>query len=126
MKASLSKTYGEGVLAVNPSQFNKWSISLHHEFISTNVDKFGGWIFPAPFCACRFINDARYHDSDNSTQDERKMNPRSSNVDSLVDRRARLNRDFERYNVVSIRTTRTVKAGEELYMDYGEDYDFET
>ena len=71
-KVRLSRTYGEGLLAVNPSQFNKWSISGRHEFISTNGDKFGGWIFPAPFCACRFLNDARYHESDKSTQDERK------------------------------------------------------
>ena len=124
-KVMLSRTYGEGVLAVNPSQFNKWSISIRHEFISTNGDKFCGWIFPAPFCASRYINDARYHESDKSTPDERKKNPRTSNVEFVVDRKARLNRDFERYNVVSIKTTRTVKVGEELYMDYGIDYNFE-
>ena len=124
-KKNLQRRYGEGVLAVAAKTLNKQSIEVHYEFVDTSGERHSAWIALAPFCCSRFINDPRYHDTDKADEEERKKNPRKSNVSFNTDKKAKLNRDFERVDVIQVTATAAIPKGAEIFSDYGINYVFE-
>ena len=54
--SSQASVYGEGTMAVTVNELHTMCLQL-----VLNVPSGKGiWIYPAPFCAMRFINDGRY------------------------------------------------------------------
>ena len=123
-KKKLSTRYGEGILSVGVDEFNRWAIEIQYKFIDSTGNPYSAWIAPAPFCCCRYLNDPRYHESDKTTKEERDSRPRVSNTNFTLDSKAKVNRDFERYNVIAVTATKFVKRGSELFIDYGTNYQF--
>ena len=122
-KQRLHKRYGTGILSVTSEEFEKWSAKIStYQFVDTNNNKYDGYVAPAPFCVCRYINDPRVVKGERNPPSTN--NRRRANVEFQVDKKARCNRDFEKYNVVSVVATTTIPADAELYVSYGDEYNF--
>ena len=117
------RTYSDGVMGVTAHDFEKWSIKLD----GTVQDKSGNnrsvWIVPAPWCAARFINDARYRNNDTEKNLPDKLK-RKVNLKFIVQWDDDTPRSVAAYNVVELKTTQNIRKGEEFYIDYGSNYDF--
>ena len=124
-KRRLTKVYGEGVMAVTSADYTKWAVEISgYQFVARDGSKFTGWICPAPWCVVRYINDPRYLENDKATENERKNKPRTANVICRPASNCPLNRDFQKCTAIQILTTRRVRRGEELFLNYGKHYDF--
>ena len=123
-KHRLHRRYGMGVLSVTADDFEKWAAKISgKQFTDAESRKYDGYICPAPFCTMRYINDPRYLPGGNETKP--KKNPRTANVEFAVDPRTRYNRDFEQYYAVGIVAKRDIAVNQELFMEYGDDYNFQ-
>lgn len=118
----LHKRYGTGVLSVSSADFDKWATKLDHVFVDANGDRYDGFVGPAPFCVCRYINDPRYISGDKDK--EKKDANRAPNVMFMADNKATGNRDFERYNAIHVIATADIRPGQELFVPYGSNYVF--
>ena len=122
-KQRLHKRYGTGILSVTSQDFEKWSAKIStYQFVDTNNNKYDGYVAPAPFCVCRYINDPKVVKGEKNPPSNN--NRRKANVEFRVDPKARCNRDFEKYTAVSVVATTTIRADEELYVPYGDEYNF--
>ena len=115
--------YGEGSMAVPVKEFQKWCLQLR----MTGPDGNPIWIYPAPFCAMRYINDARYlvGEPGRPTDDRLAQNPhvyRQNNVEFFDPSHKNNRSDIGRYTLVRVRTLSKIKAGDELLVDYGSGY----
>ena len=134
----LLKRYGTGILSITSEDYDKWANQLGHEFTDSKNDKYDGYIVPAPFCVTRYINDGRYLGGDrekdlpetdptkpsSSKQHETSFKKRTCNVRFVEDRRATFNKDYEKYSALQIIAIRDIEEKEELYANYGPNYDF--
>ena len=118
-------TYGEGHLQFEVKDFVKWALQLK----TTAPNGESVWIFPAPFCAMKMINDARYREDEvgRPTREEIEANPyhhRYNNVKyNDVSHRQSMS-DYRSYGLVEVRSLKhVIPAGNELFVDYGSNYD---
>lgn len=116
--------YGEGIMSFPVKDFLKWALQL------TSRTRTGEkvWIYPAPFCPMGIVNDARYKDGEEGrpTAQQLAANPeryRQNNCE-FVDGSHRADRkdlrEFKLVEVISL--DHEIKAGSELFVDYGEGY----
>ena len=118
-------TYGEGHLQFEVKEFVKWALQLK----TTAPNGESVWIFPAPFCAMKMINDARYREDEvgRPTREEIAANPyhyRYNNVKyNDVSHRQSMS-DYRSYGLVEVKSLgHVIPAGNELFVDYGSNYD---
>ena len=122
VKERLHKRYGTGILSVTSEDFEKWSAKISdYRFVDSNNNSYDGYIAPAPFCVCRYINDPRYRSKDKGKDVKVK---RKANVVFRVNEKAKCNRDFEQYTAVTVEALETIGADSELYVNYGDSYIF--
>ena len=125
-KARRPGTYGEGILEFDVNDFEKWAVELNRKTETGQTV----WIFPAPFCAMRMINDARYREDEvgRPTRAQIAANPdhyRHNNVRFHDVSNRQSMSDFRSHGMVEIRSLRNViPAGSELFVDYGPQYKF--
>lgn len=122
----LQKRYGSGILSVSSSEFDKWGNQIDHEFVDIDGNKYNGFIAPAPFCVCRYINDSRYLEGDRTPLEKRKKENRRPNVEFRIDKKAKFNRDFEKYTAIHLVAICDINHGSELFVNYGSNYTFPT
>lgn len=118
------RMYGDGVMAFHASEFVQWALELKTRTRSGE----SVWIFPAPFCVMRKINDARYRDNEHNrpTAAQLAAQPelyRQNNV-MFIDKSDQPSMsDFRNYRMVEVRAKdRDIPAGAELFIDYGQNY----
>ena len=111
-------------MSVTVKDFLKWALQLDN---NTNTSK-QVWIFPAPFCAIKMLDDARYTDAEprRPSPAELKTNPtayRQNNVEFVDGSREKMRvRQFCRTELVQFRAMRNIAKGDELYISYGDKY----
>ena len=120
----LTKRYGEGVLSVSSNDFSKWAAELTYNFKSTDGKRHKGWIAPTPWCVMRYINDPRYLADDKATRQEKRDNRRTANCAFTQKGKASINRHYEQYDVLRIVAATQILCGSELFIDYGQSYQF--
>lgn len=88
------------------------------------------WIYTAPFCAMRFINDARYTNEEMERSKEVEINAssnsyRQNNV-TFVDtyRNGNSAPVMQNNGLVRIKTTTNINEGDEIYLCYVEMYNY--
>lgn len=116
------KQYGEGPLAVTPERFQDRAMDTCFRVKDDNDQEHPVWIVPAPFCVTQYINDGRYLPEDkeiNSSTPTRRRN----NVE-IVCSDIHSVQDLRMCNVIMVVSRRNITAGEELFTDYGSEYEF--
>lgn len=73
-------TYGKGVIAVTVERFSKSALKMSDTTVDGRSIERTAWIFSAPFCYMRYIDDARYLLRDKTPGMVRKSPPRQNDV----------------------------------------------
>ena len=133
------RTYGEGLMRVMVENFETWSMKMEDKVVGKDVVAHDVWIVPAPWCATRYINDARYVEGDLTDRTGLVKPPRVPkkgkdlgsgpylrvpNVELKMVGPTDSPAELSEYTVCSVSTIREVKRGEEFFTSYGPDYDF--
>ena len=112
---------GEGILAQPRNEFAKWSTKIKWEGSIANSPAPGDqvlvWVYPHKFCAMRYINDARDVSSSSTAT------TRSNNVRFVDVRTKPSSTSLQRSDLIKVTALRNIRKGEELFIDYGVDYD---
>lgn len=128
---SSAAVYGEGKLALDSKGFTKWCLQTKWKARSrpnegNTTSGYAVWIYPAPFCAMRFMNDAMITPKERaSMKTGTAANPapnRDNNVSFKEMKRPTSAIDFRHYNVISVIADRNIAANEELFVDYSDSY----
>ena len=125
--------YGERILSVMSSEFNKWALRTRWRVRSKRIPPsqtglpYNNWIFPAEFCTMRFINDPRYMPDEpgRPSSEELAANPhlyRSANVEFRSTAKPKTAQDYRKHSLVQVVALRNIRPGEELFVDYGNKY----
>ena len=127
-----SGTHGEGIMAFNGEEFAKWALELtwtlppRGQTAKTKQDGTTVWIYPAPFCAMRFINDARRTDKEPrppQTGTAANVTPdRQNNVRFRPIPRPDNATPLRKSSVVRVVAMVNIPAHTELFVCYGEDF----
>jgi len=133
-RSTVSKEYGEGILAVTKTSFltNAFQARMSsratafHEITELVDGKKALFIVPPSFSAMRYINDARYLRGDGE-ENIRSTQQRSANVHYVhalggSQGGVRNPADLQRYDLIEVRATRLINPGDELLGDYGDGY----
>lgn len=119
------KTYGENIMKVTKATFSKWANRLPETATDRNMVEHPVWIVPAPFCAMHFVKDGRYLSGDEAPEAEKLGKERKNNVEFYQTESPSSATSFRSYKILAVRALRNVRYGEELFVDYGNNYDFE-
>lgn len=114
--------HGEGLMAVTREQFHTSAIRLATDISSSDGILHTVWMVPAKFACLRFMNDPRCLPDEVVPADETHTERRCENV-KFVDIGSGRS-DYTMYDAVSVRATRNIVPVEELFVDYGKDYEF--
>lgn len=111
-------SYGRGVLQVDRRSFEKYGVGLAQRAKCSRGAEHPVYIYPAPFCCARFINDPRRLDDDEGAEN------REANVCIVEElQHGFLEADMlESPELLVVRALRDIEAGEELYIEYHNDY----
>ena len=121
------RKYGSGMMAVSSADYLKWALRVNHQFRDSRNKMHIGYICPGPFCAMRFINDARYASGDlEKEQFDRGTlrHPRQVNVQYVPNKTFKQNNQFESFKAIAVKATMDILPGQEFYLNYGENYSF--
>ena len=114
--------YGEGNLAFQAKDFEYWAMQLKRKMDSGETI----WIYPAPFCVMRKVNDARYSDKERNrpTPAQLAANPKLFRHNNVLFVDNSKTRSFRDYRAVEVRAMEgaDIPAGSELFADYGKSY----
>ena len=121
--------FGEGLLAIEGSNFNDLAIrtSLKTKPTPSSVmrDPLPVYIYPAPFCAMRYINDARIR-TEGTVPSSSSTAPRPGmdrvNCEFVDTCPNPTNAQLVDYTNVQVVATKTIPAGSELLLYYGDGY----
>jgi DNA modification methylase len=121
---SSGSRYGEGIFQVDMKNFSAWAMET--KWKARDKESNGGagtnyrvYVFPAPFCAMRFINDARRTplEIENNVTVTRRNNVefRDSTKPSSVGA-------FTKFNLIELVALENIPSRRELFADYGNSY----
>jgi len=99
-------TYGSGVLAFHASTFNKWAFESRYKAMDRNNNQYPVWIYPAPFCAMKYINDPRHVDPDTSVASASPY--RSPNAQFVDFREPETAADFRLFTCITVIATENI------------------
>ena len=126
--------YGEGMLSVTKQRFNDFAVETRGVAKDSGNNEHVVYIVPTPYSVASKINDPRYLVGDEeyhlrTTNKARRANckleermPTGGTTDS--NRSILTNHDLTDLNLVTIRATRPIKKGEELFVSYGSNFVF--
>lgn len=90
-----------------------WNI-MHHSM----------WIVPASFCAMRYMNDGRCLPGDEAPEGEKLQKEQRKDVKFYQTGSRSSAASLRTYMQSAVRASRNLKYGEELFVDYGNNYEF--
>ena len=126
-------------MRVMVENFETWSMKMEDKVVGKDGVAHDVWIVPAPWCATRYINDARYVEGDLTDRTGLVKPPRVPkkgkdlgsgpylrvpNVEFKMVGPTDSPAELSEYTVCSVSTIREVKRGEEFFTSNGPDYDF--
>lgn len=112
---------GTGFMTVTSKEFKTWALEVVDQDNAEDRTNPAVWIYPAPFCAARFINSSKYVEGDETPIAERT---RKENVGFQQKLRTWNRKELAWFNMQVIVAKRNIVAGEELYINYGDEYIF--
>lgn len=129
-----TKTYGDGVMAVDRSRFKRYAMHVSCTGPSFNSvsERFRGkpsvFIVPAPFCIAACVNDYRYDAEDEdykAANDNALPNVRRPNVEIVQKPGVVVSPgDLLHHDFLSIHATELINPGQEIFLHYGNDIEF--
>lgn len=119
-----AKRYGEGMMGVTVEAFFTWASRIPEMATDKEGKERPVWIVAALFCAMRYVKDGRYLPGDTSSQSERVKNPRENTIVFRQQHSPRTSGEFQDYGLLAVETLRNIRVGEELFVDYGNVYEF--
>lgn len=96
-------------------------MQLEKTFVDVNDRTYEGWVFGAPFCICKYINDPKYRPGDPEANTKKL---RTANAKDTHKRTGHSNKYFELYDCDQVTATRDIVVDEELFNTYGDGYSF--
>ena len=127
-KEPMKKTYGSGIMGVHPFRFSKYAMQVQNTLKDNNgVVHDRIFVCPAPLCIAGFINDAKYLEGDEEYRKRNLPTRRTTNViiDSKPTKKFIYRSTLQDYEFFTVRALKHIKAGEELYISYGNEYNWE-
>ena len=116
--------YGSGVMATNKDNFGRYSMKARTVLkISGKRTKHDVFIVPAKFCLAGFINDYRYNKGDEEYKDRKSATRRRPNVETTCEEET-IPSIVGYYSFFKVKAIQDIAFGDELYLDYGEKYQF--
>lgn len=118
------RAYGERIMAVTVQTFTKWATQIPDKVtVGSRVER-TAWIVPAPFCATRYVNDARYYVGDRTPLGERGLQPHQKNVDFEQMLYTDNPRDIVDHKIMRLQALQNISAVENFDADYNAAYMF--
>jgi hypothetical protein len=116
--------YGEGIFQVDMKNFSTWAMETKYKAKEkgsggARSTEYRVYVFPAPFCAMRFINDARR--TPQEVQDNVQVS-RVNNVEYRDSGKQNALASFSNHELIHLVATKNIKARSELFADYGRNY----
>ena len=121
------KRYGTGIMSVSSQEFTKWALQIDFTFVDADNRQHTAYICPGPMCTMRYINDARYLEGDadyDAFQKKTLKNVREANCEYVISERCKRSSHFESYKAICVKATCDIVAGQELHLNYGDNYKF--
>ena len=124
-----NRTYGTGIMAVNPKQYYKYAMEVQGNVKDSDGQTHKVHVIPAPFCVAGFINDAKYNEGDleyNKRYTPSGRKPNVKIVRNLGGKNTIARSRLQECDLLAVVCMTDIKAGDELYVSYGEEYDWGT
>ena len=121
------RTYGTGVMSAHPSRYSKYAMQVPAAVKDNEGNRHKViHIIPAPFCVAGFINDPKYNEGDLDYPRRNLPTAREGNVEIVSKVETTVARSaLQQHDMLTVRSIRNIKAGEELYISYGDKYPWE-
>lgn len=124
MQMRFQKAYDDGVMYVTVDGFSTWALMVSEMFLDCTRKQRSAWIVPARYCGMRFINSSHYIPEDNSTEIQRRTQPRENNVSFLQMSSHDSASETKNYWITAVNALRNIDIVEELYINNGSEHSF--